>query len=432
MPRSLPIRRTIERNAWVFLSVAAAEATILVPYTSWSVLGSNGTPIAGGTTGATSGPPPVFSSIVNAMNATLDAYTTWVVFGNNDTIIAGGTTGATSGPIYPARTGKLISFADIEPSADAGYLVKSGGITGVIDNGGTGYAALDVVTDASTEGLIEGGARATWTVTEVDGGGAGPGVVTAIAPLTVGDYSEMPDVAATLATTNDGAGDDALTLGVATQVPAGVTVDGSGFPVATPSDTTKTVTISLPIWATPADPWAFARSMDVHMQLTSAAQLTYASDVELSSRVEIRLPEVGGADFWAAGGFHAVTAIGDLWEADVQDSNLGQAIGDSWELSAGDNVSATLSFVRLNGVGNTPFMFAEIADLDSVSKIKGLSVALQSVVGFLGYFWNTDPTFEDDGLKHVLLKFAAGPTAGDTFAVTLTALQGCDMGWDQR
>ena len=152
-------------------------------------------------------------------------------FGNTNTPSVGGeaiasvTVGGTNNAYTSLAT---LTFAD--PDIPGGVTATGSAIMGLasvasIDSGGTGYVVGDVITVVG----LGAGTAGTLTVSQVDGGGVGPGVVTGLTITTVGAYSTVTDVTELL-TTNDGSGDDGLTVTVTLKI-ASVTIgeDGGGY-----------------------------------------------------------------------------------------------------------------------------------------------------------------------------------------------------------
>lgn len=96
-----------------------------------------------------------------------------------------------------------ITEIEIDHTNTRSSIVENTGLTPnniVIANGGTGYAVNDYF-EADGGTLYPGGSKSRFRITEIDGGVPGPGVVTDIELVEVGDYSVNPAGSTSLAAT---------------------------------------------------------------------------------------------------------------------------------------------------------------------------------------------------------------------------------------
>ena len=262
----------------------------------------------------------------------------------------------------------------------------------------------------------------------------GSGEVTGVSIVTAGDYGIMPDVADTLTTTVAPAGGTGCTLDVDSVSRAGTSTDGNGRLVMTASYTVKTVTVRLPLINNGTTGWAFARSVEIGVELTTLTQLAFdATDVENATSVGIRCHNRDNVrDNWMTAYLFAHTT-GATWAGTTQRSSLVQGtVGDTAVLAAGEKHSLAYDQAPHWTTETRSRVSAIITDQDETNRgSPWCSTVPQDDNGELGLDWSSATTATDDA-QIWDLKLYAGPNAGDGLAVTVMHLLCYDMGWYGR
>lgn len=358
-----------------------------------------------------------FSSISAAMAATLPPRTSWTVVGSSGVVIAGGVTGATSGPIYPVRTAQLISFADLASDPVGGFNAKSGVVASfAIGAAGAGYVNGETLTLDASAGYFPNGVAATWQVATVGGSGE---VLTGALVL-AGDYEQTPPETAT-ATTASAAG-TGCTLVPTVDNTIGIGEDGSGFltiEAHRAAGSVSTIQVDLPA-LNGADGWFELRSAELRYELTTLTQLTASASVDEASFIGLRMHRLGALDTpWVDHGIYQRSA--GNWDIGHVDSASAQTVDlVSIPATDGRDFSGEVTVYGNSAVVAAPFVDFSLYDLDVTGrlKVKGSKGWAANTLGWtLGA--NDDMDVDPIYLSAIL---HAGPTAGDRLKITLKSL----------
>ena len=356
-----------------------------------------------------------FDTLASLLAASLDTGQRWELFDASGDLWQSGVMSSAGLLPHPVR-GAHVAFTEVAENSTYGYQVLSGSVSAVIaDSGGAsaGYLEGETVT-AATGVLGIGGSAATWTVTVVGGD------VTAITPVLIGDYEQVP----TGANTVTGGSGTGLILTLAQDV-TGVTESAAGLVVHVKKsvDTAGRALIRLPVVAGSAGWWLPSR-VELGFEYTLNTQHTAADGAPATAtRIGLRAYRTGDLRSTSVeAGIYADEPASYQHYVYTAPSATTTVAGAITDPSSADNIALVVHYVP---DGANLQVSCATLDLDSTTGRAPLA-ATPGVVTYTDGDTNwtltaadsatTDPVFFD-----VLIY--PGPTANDECTVTLTYIE---------